>query len=209
MIEIWVGRGTNGQKITVMLEECGLPYRLHFVDLAGGEHQTPEFLARNPAGKVPVLHDPDGPDGRPVTLAQTMAITLYLAEKTGKLWPLDPLQRAECYRWMALVSSDISAAFSALFTLQFILQGADAATRDHYLAQASRNLAVLDQQLALTPYLCGDEVTMADALAIPVAVSSVRFLPGGLSPYPALQRWRDAMQARPAVERGLAAAAFS
>lgn len=208
MIEVWVGRGTNGQKITVMLEECGLPYRLHFVDLANGEHRTPEFLARNPAGKVPVLYDPDGPGGAPITLAQTMAIVLYLAEKTGTLLPRDAAVRADAYRWMALVSSDISAAFSALFMLQFVVKTEDKEVRAYFETQAARNLVVLEQQLERRPYLCGDEITMADMLAVPVAVSSVRFLPGGLDPYPAMQRWRDVLLQRPAVVRGLDATAF-
>jgi GST-like protein len=205
MIDLYTTGTANGQKVSIMLEECGLDYSVHLVDLPAGEHLSQSFLAINPAGKIPVIIDTDGPGGKPITLAQTLAITLYLAEKSHSLMPQDPHERAEAYRYMALVSSDVSAAFSGLFVFGFMHPNSEAV--DYFRAQADRQLLVLEKRLAESPYLAGGTFSAADILAYPVAASSSKLLPNGLADYPNLRRWADGIGARPTVQRGMAAAA--
>ena len=203
MIDLFTSATANGQKVSVMLEECGLDYRVHVVDMVAGDHLSPSFLALNPAGKIPVIVDTEGPGGRQVALAQSMAIVLYLAEKTGKLMPVDPGERAEAYRYMSLVASDASAAFSGLFVFTVLQPEPGAAA--YFRAQAERQLRVLDQRLAETPYLAGQTFSVADLLAYPVAATSSKMLPGGIADYPNLSRWAAAIGTRPAVRRGMEA----
>jgi GST-like protein len=204
MIELFTSGTANGQKISIMLEECGLEYHTHIVDLAAGDHLAAPFLAINPSGKIPVITDSDGPGGEPFTLAQTFAIALYLAEKTGRLLPANPRERAEAYRYMALVASDISAAFSGIFVFSVLIP--EAVPVGYFIAQAERQLRVLDQRLDASRYLAGETYSIADVLAYPVAASSSKLLPQGIADYPALQRWADEVGARPAVRRGMQAA---
>lgn len=204
MIDLYTSATANGQKVSIMLEECGLAYRVHIIDLAAGDHLAPSFLALNPAGKIPVIVDPDGPDGQSFTLAQSLAIVLYLAEKTGRLLPSDPRERAEAYRYMALVASDASAAFAGTFIFSVLHPDPGPAT--HFRAQAERQLRILDRRLAESPYLAGPTVSVADMLAYPVAATSSKLLPDGIADYPALRRWAEEIGARPAVRRGMEAA---
>jgi GST-like protein len=207
MIDLFTSATANGQKVSIMLEECGLDYRVHVVDMAAGDHLAPAFLALNPAGKIPVIVDTDGPGGRQVTLAQSMAIVLYLAEKTGKLMPADPGERAEAYRYMSLVASDVSAAFSGIFAFSVLHPEPGAAA--FFRAQAQRQLRVLDQRLAESPYLAGKAFSVADILAYPVAATSSKLLADGIADYPNLSRWAAEIGARPAVRRGMEAASVA
>jgi GST-like protein len=201
MIELFTSSTANGQKVSIMLEECGLEYRTHIVDLKAGDHLAASFLAMNPAGKIPVITDSEGPDGEPFTLTQTSAIALYLAEKTGRLLPADPRERAEAYRYMALVASDVSAAFSGIFIFSVLTP--EPAPASYFITQAERQLRVLDQRLGESRYLAGEAYSIADVLAYPVAASSSKLLPRGIADYPALKRWADEVGARPAVRRGM------
>ncbi len=205
MIEVFTSNTANGQKVHLALEECALDYKLHDVNMGAGEHQTPEFLARNPAGKIPVMVDSDGPGGKTVTLAQSMAICLYLFEKTGRLIPADPVERARMYQFMALISADISAAFSGLYWFKNVEVNDQAIA--YYSRQAHRGLKALDAQLADHEYLAGANYSAADVLAYPVAATSIKNLIPNLDDYPNLKRWAATVGARPAVQRGMAAGA--
>ena len=207
MIDLFTSATANGQKVSVMLEECGLDYRVRLIDLTAGEHLAPAFLTLNPAGKIPAIVDHDGPGGQPFSLAQSLAIILYLAEKTGRLMPTDPRARAEAYRYMALVSSDVSAAFSGLF--MFSVLQPDPGPAAYFHAQAERQLRVLDQRLGESPYLAGPVFSAADIVAYPVAASSSKMLSGGIADYPHLTRWAAEIGARPAVRRGMEAASVA
>lgn len=210
MIEFFSTDTANGHKVAIMLEETGLPYRLINVDLTKGEHRDPTYLAHNPEGRVPAIVDPDGPDGDPLALSQTLAIMRYLARKSGMLLPENGREEAEADRYMALVSSDLAGAFTGLFYFGRLPamkgQNPDAAVVTHFTAQAHRGLTVLDQRLGAVRWLAGERVTLADVLALPVATSSIHLLSGdALAEYPAVRAWRDRMLERPAVARGLAA----
>jgi GST-like protein len=203
MIEFYTSGTANGQKVAIMLEECGLPYNPHIVQLTAGEHLAPPFIHLNPAGKIPAIVDSEGPADEPFALSQTVAIVLYLAEKAGRFLPADAWERAEAYRYMALVASDIGGAFTGLFVFSHIHPQQTPEVLDFFRGQAARNLRVLDKRLGECPFLAGNEYSVADILAYPVAASSVKALPDGLSPYPDMQRWAETIGARPAVKRGM------
>jgi GST-like protein len=207
MIELYTAGTANGQKVSIMLEECGLPYNPHIVNFAAGEHLSPPFITLNPAGKIPAIVDPEGPNGEPFALSQTLAIVLYLAEKSGKFVPKDIWERAEAYRYMSLVASDISGAFTGLFVFTHMHPQSTTQVVDHFQAQAARNLRVLDKRLGDSPFLAGNAYSVADILAYPVAASSVKGLPEQLGPYPNLRRWSEEIAERPGVKRGMAVGA--
>ncbi|MGY2736086.1 glutathione S-transferase family protein [Sphingomonas sp. UYP23] len=204
MIDFYTSDTANGQKVALMLEETGLAYRRHDVDLVGGAHLEAAFLAVHPLGKIPAIVDADGPGGTPLALGQSLTIVLYLAEKSGRLLPADPRERALALQYMALVASDIGAAFSGLFNCGLLLEmtGRPAVreTVAYFTDQAHRGLAVLDRRLSESAYLAGDAFTVADILAYPIAVSSVRLLePEPLAAYPAIARWARVIALRPAA----------
>ncbi len=203
MIEFYTSATANGQKVAIMLEECAFEYNPHMINFAAGEHLSPPFIHLNPAGKIPAIVDSDGPGGQPFALAQTVAIVLYLAEKAGKFLPADAWERAEAYRYLALVASDIGGAFAGLFVFSHVHPQATPEVLDYFRAQAARNLRVLDKRLGESPFLAGDSYSVADIMAYPVAASSVKSLAEGLSPYPNLRRWADEIGARPAVQRAM------
>lgn len=211
MIDFYTSDTANGQKVALMLEETGLAYRRHQVDLASGAHLRPAFLALHPLGKIPAIVDPDGPGGLPLALGQSLAIVLYLAEKSGALLPSEAGERARALHYMALVASDIGAAFSGLFNCAVLPasmgRSVDGETVAYFTDQAHRGLAVLEQRLEESAFLAGDSFTVADVLAYPVAVSSVRMLgPEPLARYPEIARWAGVIAQRPATRRVFASA---
>src|SRR5690349_4379298 len=108
MIDLYAAGTSNGMRARIALEECGLPYTLHKIDLTKGEHKTPSFLAMNPNGQIPVIVDKDGPGGKPLTLSQSTAILLYAAEKSGKFMPKDPAVRAAALQALMNASTDVT-----------------------------------------------------------------------------------------------------
>lgn len=209
MIELFSSNTSNGQKVTLMLEETGLAYELRDVNLVAGEHLQPGFLDINPFGKIPAIIDHEGPDGKPLALAQSLAIVRYLAEKSGQFLPEGGSARALADQHMALVAADIGAAFSGIFMFRTMpsMMGQEpvAPAVSYFVAQAHRGLATLDGQLAKTPYLAGDAYSMADILAYPVATTSAMVLgPDPLADYGHLTRWVADIRQRPAVARTFA-----
>ncbi len=205
MIDLYTAATANGQKVSIMLEECGLGYNVHIVDLAAGEHTTETFLRLHPGGKIPAIVDPDGPEGKPFALSQSLAIVVYLAEKTGRFLPAGARERAEAWRYMSLVASDAGGAFTGVFMFGVMMQ--EPTPFDFYRTQAERQLRLLDQRLGESRYLAGDEYSVADIMAYPVAATSSKLLPGGIAGCPNLARWAEEVGARPAVGRGIAVGA--
>lgn len=208
MIDLYTVATSNGQRVSIALEECGLAYRVHLINLIAGEHKQPTFLAINPIGKAPALVDSDGPGGEPITVFETAAMALYCAEKTGKLIPVDLRARTEMMKWIAVCISDIGPAFSAQFwfsgPLKPLAGESAGALEKHFIAQAVGFLGAVDQHLAAHEYLAGDAYSMADAMMYPTATSSVsRLQPGAIDHLKNLIRWRDTVGARPAVQRGM------
>ncbi len=209
MITLYTSDTANGQKVELMLEECGVGYERVEVDLVGGEHLAPAFLAHNPLGKIPVLIDGDGPGGGPLVVTQSAAIVRYLARKTGVLLPHGDRAAALADQYASLVAADLSAAFSGLFQFAVLpaMSGQPAVepAAGYFTTQAHRGLAVLDGRLAQSAWLAGAAMTYADVLAYPVAATSVRMLGADpLAAYPALRRWAAQIEHRPATRRASA-----
>lgn len=208
MIELWSVPTANGQKVHIALEEAGLAYRATMVDLTKGEHRTPEFLALNPFGKAPVMRDPDGPGGRPLMLAETLAIAWYAAEKGANgLISDDPAVRVEQMMWAAAISSSVAMPFAMQFFATQLAPTPDPWLIETMTGGARRSLDVFESRLAQRDFVCGEAFSVVDCLLFPVAATSARRLEGWLEPYPALRRWHDRVAGRPSVRRGMAVGA--
>jgi GST-like protein len=185
-----------------MLEECGLPYALHKLDLAKGEQKKPEYLAINPAGAIPAIVDEEGPNGKKTALAQSGAIVLYLAEKTGKFLPKDPAKKAEALQWFMQVSTDVAPASSAIFYMTTAAPDKTPANQKFVEDRFVNMLKQCDAKLAKSKYLAGDEVTVADLALIPV-IDARKPLIDKTEGLTNVKRWAADMMARPGVKKGL------
>lgn len=203
MIELHLAFTANGYKATVLLEELELPYRVVPCDLTKGEHLSPEFLAMNPMGRIPVLVDPVSTGESPITVYGTAAIALYLAEKVGRLLPTDPRERAAAYEWVGIASSDIGPAYSGQFAFEVMAREKSEWGIAFYRGLCDRFLTVMNTRLASVPYLAGSEFSIADVLAYPIAAISAKRYPGNLDAYRAISRWASEVAARPGVQRGM------
>jgi len=203
VIELHAGKSSNSQRVSIVLEECGLPYRVHRYSLMEGEHRTPAFAALNPAGMVPVIVDDDGPGGVPLTLTQSGAIVVYLAEKTRRFVARDESMRARVLEWMAFTTTDIVGASTGIFVNTAILPEKSPANVAFYEERLMRYLRVADARLAGREWLA-DELSIADFSLYPVVVARASLIEraDGMTH---LKRWRDALAARPAVDRGMKA----
>ena len=204
MIDFYTASSSNGQRAAIMLEECGLPYTLHKLDLFAGEQKKPEFLAINPAGAIPAIVDHAGPDGATVRLAQSGAILMYLAAKTGRFLPADLAARAEAAQWVFQATTDTAAASGAIFLLTRIAPEKSEANVAFFEERTLRFLRVADRRLADRRYLAG-ELSIADFALYPICVVR-RPLIDRAADLPNLVRWADDIAARPGVARGMHAA---
>jgi len=201
VIDLYLAATSNGLRASVALEEAGLPYRPHKVDLAKAEQRSPEFLKLNPAGLIPVIRDEEGPGGKPITLAQSGAIVLYAAEKSGKLLPRDPGRRATVLQWLMQAATDVAGTSNAVFHVEARAPEKSAANLDYFKRRLLDFFAVCDRRLEGREFLA-DELSVADLMLYPNFASRKPLLDetGGL---PNLQRWGAAMAARPGVARGM------
>ena len=204
MIHLYTAGTGNGRRASVMLDECGLQYTAHKLDLAKGEQKKPDYLAINPAGAIPAIVDEAGPGGKKLTLAQSGAILLYLAEKTGKFLPKDPAKKAEALQWFMAVSTDIAPASSTIFVMGNAAPDKTPANQQFLESRFGNMLKNCDAKLAKNKYLAGDEVTLADLALIPV-VDSRKALIDKTPGLDNLKRWAAEMTARPGVKKGLSA----
>lgn len=203
MIDLHTANTANGYKISIMLEELGAQYRVIDYALPQLEHLKPEFLAVNPMGRIPTIVDHDGPDGRSLTVYGTAAVLTYLADKSGRFLPSDLRGRTRVLEWLGIIASDVGPAYSGQFTFGVLAPEKLPWAVEFYQKLCDRMLGVLEQQLAQTTYLAGEEYTIADVIAYPTAVVSVKRYPGDLGGHPALARWAALVGARPAVQRGM------
>ncbi|MGX9963997.1 glutathione S-transferase family protein [Roseomonas sp. F4] len=199
MIEIWSARTTNGLRVSIMLEELGLPYRAHAVDIDDPATKPAEMMAIAPHGAIPVLKD----DATGIAMTQSFAIMQHLCEQEGRFLPKEAAARALVLQWMSYVMTDVISATHPIFVLTSEFTDTPAPIIAHYEARLLRFLGQADAQLATTPYLCGEEVTVADFALYPTAAFRGRLLDraGGL---PHLRAWMRTMAARPGVARGMA-----
>ena len=199
----------NGVKVSIMLEEIGLPYEPHTINIGANETWTPEYLSLNPNGKIPAILDPDGPGGEPFALWESGAILLYLADKTGLLVPKDLARRYECIQWVFFQMAAIGPMFGQLgFFHKFAgREYEDKRPLERYRAESERLLGVLETRLAGREWLMGKDYTIADVATLGWVRNLVGFYGAReLVRFDALERvpaWLERGLARPAVQRGL------
>jgi GST-like protein len=199
----------NGVKVSIMLEETGLAYEPHAIDIGKDETWGPEFLSLNPNGKIPAIIDPDGPGGKPLGLFESGAILVYLAEKSGRFLPTAPAARYETLQWVFFQMAAIGPMFGQVgFFHKFAGKDyEDKRPRDRYVAESKRLLGVLEGRLADRAWIMGDDYTIADIATLGWVRNLVGFYGAGdLVDWAALKhvpRWLEAGLARPAVQRGL------
>ena len=209
MIDLYTWTTPNGRKVSIMLEELGLPYRAIPVDINANEQFKPEFLALSPNNKIPAIIDPKGPDGRPLPLFESGAILIYLAEKTGQLIPQDAAGRYECIQWLMFQMGGIGPMFGQLgFFNKFAGKDyEDKRPRDRYVQESARLLAVLDQRLEGRDWIMGQQYSIADIAIFPWVRNLIGFYEAGelvqFERFTNVQRVLDAFLSRPAVIRGL------
>jgi len=199
----------NGVKVSILLEEIGLPYEAHLVSFEREEQFSPAFLSLNPNNKIPAILDPHGPGGQPLALFESGAILLYLAEKSGRFLPQDPAARYQTIQWLMFQMGGIGPMFGQLGFFHAFAgkEFEDKRPRDRYVAESRRLLSVLDAQLKGRSWVMGEEYTIADIAILPWVRNLVeRYGAGelvGYADFTEVQRVLENFVSRPAVQRGL------
>lgn len=202
MIDLYTWPTPNGHKVHIMLEECGLHYTVHPVDIGAGAQFEPDFLRISPNNKIPAMVDQDGPGGAPLAIFESGAMLIYLAEKTGRFLATEPRARAATFQWLMFQMGGLGPMLGqAHHFLRYAPEPMPYA-QDRYRNEARRLYAVLDDRLAESPYLAGAESTIADIAAWPWTRFPDR---QGVErdDYPNFIRWFDEIAARPAVQKGI------
>ena len=199
----------NGVKVSICLEELGLPYEPHLVDIGKNESWTPEFLSLNPNGKIPAILDPDGPGGKPIALFESGAILLYLADKTGRLLPVDPIRRYQAIQWVFFQMAFVGPMFGQVgFFHKFAgREYEDKRPLERYVNESKRVLGVLETRLDGRQWLMDDDYSIADIATVGWVRNLIGFYDAGaLVEFDKLRHvpaWLERALARPAVQRGL------
>jgi len=199
----------NGVKVSIALEELGLPYEAHTITLSSDDLQSDAFRSLNPNGKIPAIIDPNGPDGRLFTLFESGAILIYLAEKAGALMPRDPVARYETIQWIMFQMGGIGPMFGQYgFFARFGGKDIESPVpRERYRAESVRLLGVLEERLEGRDYLMGDPYTIADICTFPWVRGAKVFYEAEeafeMDSHPNVMAWLERCLARPAVQRGL------
>jgi len=202
MIEVYSWATPNGHKVHIMLEECGLPYRVTAVDIGAGDQFKPEFLAISPNNKIPAIVDSEGPDGTPFPLFESGAILLYLAGKTGRYLPQDTAGRYRVLEWLMFQMGGVGPMLGQAHHFRiYAPQKIDYAV-ERYTNEARRLYGVMNRQLAKSKYIAGPDYTVADIAIFPWLRS---WKNQGIEwdDFPHLKGWFDEISARPAVQRGV------
>jgi glutathione S-transferase len=200
MIDLYAAGTSNGMRARMALEECGLPYKLNPIALDKGENKTPQFLALNPNGQIPVIVHHEGPGGKPVTLSQSSAILVYCAEKSGKLIPKDAVKRAAMWQALMSASTDITPTIGSIFAVVRSKEP-HAPTAALFKDRFRHYLKVWDAALGRQPYAAGDEMTIADVSLYAGWVRIQGTAPELCEGLPNIERWAAGMAARPAMQR--------
>lgn len=203
MIDLYTWSTPNGRKASITLEETGLPYNVHAVDINKGEQFTPEYVAICPNSKIPAIVDSDGPGGGAFALFESGAILIYLAEKAGRFLPPEPRARYATLQWLMFQMGGVGPFFGqAHHFMRFAKEQVPYAI-ERYGKETRRLYAVMDRQLAANAYLAGADYSIADIATYPW-VARFEFHRVNLAEFPNVKRWFDAIGARPAVRRGMA-----
>jgi GST-like protein len=200
MIQLYTWGTPNGKKVSIMLEEIGMPYEVHPINLGQGDQLKPDYLAINPNNKIPSIVDTDGPDGKPLTLFESGAILMYLAEKSGKLWPADMRQRYLVIQWLMFQMGGVGPMFGQA-NYFFRLEEKVPYAIERYHKEALRLYGVLEKALTQNEYLAR-EYSIADIATYPwVWRHEMHHVK--LEEFPNVKRWYDKISERPAVKRGM------
>jgi GSH-dependent disulfide-bond oxidoreductase len=202
MIEVYSWATPNGHKVHIMLEECGLPYRVHPVDIGAGQQFEPHFLAISPNNKIPAIEDSEGPDGKPMSLFESGAILLYLAGKTGRFLPNSTRGRYEVLQWLMFQMGGVGPMLGQAHHFRIYAPEKIDYAVDRYTNEAKRLYGVMDKQLAKQKYIAGSEYSIADMAIFPW-LRSWKNQGIDWNDYPHLKGWFDEISARPAVQRGV------
>jgi len=203
MIDLYTWPTPNGHKVHIMLEECGLPYAVHAVDIGAGEQFDSQFLKISPNNKIPAIVDSEGPDGKPMSLFESGAILVYLAGKTGKFLPKTTRGRYETLQWLMFQMGGLGPMLGQAHHFRIYAPHKIDYAIERYTNEAKRLYGVLDRQLGRTgAYLAGREYTIADMACWPWTRSHEN-QGVDLADFPQVKRWYDAIGTRPAVQRAL------
>ncbi|MDO9597817.1 MAG: glutathione binding-like protein [Azoarcus sp.] len=202
MITLYTWGTPNGRKVSIALEELGLAYEVKPIDITRDAQFSPEFLALNPNHKIPVIIDSDGPDGKPITLIESGAILLYLADKTGRLLPDDPRERCEAHQWLMFQMGSVGPMLGQAHHFLRFAPDVIPYAIDRYSKEAARIYGVLNTRLAGRDWLAGSAYSIADIASYPW-LARHEWQGIDLARYPEVKRWFDSIAARPAVQRGM------
>jgi GST-like protein len=202
MIDVYSWPTPNGHKVHIMLEEIGLPYQVHAIDIGAGDQFKPEFLSISPNNKMPAIVDADGPDGKPISLFESGAILVYLAGKTGCFLGNTDRERFNTLQWLMFQMGGVGPMLGQAHHFRMYAPEKVQYAIDRYSNEAKRLYGVIDRQVAKEGYLAGSEYTIADIATWPW-LRSWQNQGVDINDYPDLKRWFEAIEARPAVQRGV------
>ncbi len=203
MIEAWSWTTPNGHKVHIALEELELPYKVIPVDIGAGDQFKPEFLAINPNHRIPAIVDPDGPGGKKITLFESGAILIYLAEKAGRLIPQDPHARYTCLQWVMFQMGGVGPMFGQYNVFANYAPEKIPYAIERYQNEVIRLHRVLEKRLSQAEWLAGDEYSIADIITYPWLRNPQR-RNIDFNDFPHVRRWFESIDVRPAVQRGCA-----
>jgi GSH-dependent disulfide-bond oxidoreductase len=202
MIDLYTWATPNGRKVSIMLEECGLPYRVHEINIGQNHQFTPQFIALNPNSKIPAITDSDGPDGAPISLFESGAILIYLAGKTGKFLPESVRGKYDALQWLMFQMGGVGPMIGQAH--HFLRAAPEKVPYgiERYTKETRRLYGVLDRRLAAEAWLAAGEYTIADIATYPW-IARYEWHQVDLAEFPNVKRWFDTISARPAVARGM------
>lgn len=204
MLDLYFWPTPNGYKVSILLEELGLPYRVNPVHIGKGMQFTPEYLAINPNSKIPALVDHEGPDGAPISVFESGAIMMYLPEKAGwRFFPQAPRERYEVIQWLMFQMAGVGPMLGQAHHFRNYTKEPVPYASERYTREAARLYAVIDRRLEKSEWLAADQYTIADMATYPW-LRAHRLQGQKLEDFPNLQRWYSSVRARPGVQRGLA-----
>jgi len=201
MIDLYTWGTPNGRKVSVMLEECELPYQAFAVNISKDEQFAPDFLMISPNNKIPAIVDSDGPDGQPISVFETGAILIYLAQKTGRYLPTDPRKFADTMQWLMWQMGGLGPMLGQAHHFRRFASETIPYAVDRYTNEAHRLYGVLDRQVAANTWLAAGEYTIADIAAFPW-IARHEWHGQDLAEFPNLKQWYDRIWAREAVKKG-------
>jgi GSH-dependent disulfide-bond oxidoreductase len=202
VIDLYTWGTPNGRKVSVMLEECGLAYNVHAIDIGKGDQYKPEFVAIDPNSKIPAIVDSDGPERKPFSLFESGAILIYLSGKTGKFLPASTTGKYVALQWLMFQMGGVGPFFGQVHHFLRAAKEPVPYAIDRYVKEKDRLYGVLDKRLDEAKYLAGGEYTIADIATYPW-VARYEWHKTDLNQFPNVKRWFDAISQRPAVQRGM------